>query len=101
MIPACRVRAVGQTRAQLRSMVRLESVLVAAFGTVGWLALGGFLGWGLAEAGARSSGLTQPSFPAAQLIVIAVLGGLAGVIAAVRPARRAARLPLLAAIAAD
>jgi putative ABC transport system permease protein len=95
------LRAVGQTRAQLRSMVRLESVLVAAFGTVGGLALGGFLGWGLAEAGARSSGLTQPSFPATQLIVIAVLGGLAGVIAAIRPARRAARLPLLAAIAAD
>jgi putative ABC transport system permease protein len=81
-------------------MVRLESVLVAAFGTVGGLALGGFLGWGLAEAGARSSGLTQPSFPAAQLIVIALLGGLAGVIAAIRPARRAARLPVLAAIAA-
>jgi len=94
------LRAVGQTRAQLRSMVRLESVLVAAFGTVGGLALGGFLGWGLAEAGARSSGLTQPSFPAAQLIVIAALGGLAGVIAALRPARRAARLPVLAAIAA-
>ncbi len=95
------LRAVGQTRAQLRSMIRLESVLVAAFGTVGGLALGGFLGWGLAEAGARSSGLTQPSFPATQLIVIAVLGGLAGVIAAIRPARRAARLPLLAAIATD
>jgi putative ABC transport system permease protein len=95
------LRAVGQTRAQLRSMIRLESVLVAAFGTVGGLALGGFLGWGLAEAGARSSGLTQPSFPATQLIVIAVLGGLAGVIAAIRPARRAGRLPLLAAIAAD
>jgi putative ABC transport system permease protein len=95
------LRAVGQTRAQLRSMVRLESVLVAAFGTVGGLALGGFLGWGLAEAGARSSGLTQPSFPAAQLTVIALLGVVAGVIAAIRPARRAARLPLLAAIAAD
>ena len=32
------LRAVGQTRPQLRSMVRLESVLVAAFGTVGGLA---------------------------------------------------------------
>ena len=95
------LRAVGQTRGQLRSMVRLESVLVAAFGTVGGLLLGGFLGWALAEAGARSAGLAQPSFPAAQLIVIAVLGGVAGVIAAIRPARRAARRPVLAAIAVD
>ena len=35
------LRAVGQTRSQLRAMVRWESVLVAAFGTVGGLALGG------------------------------------------------------------
>ncbi len=39
------LRAVGQTRAQLRAMVRWESVLVAAFGTAGGLALGAFLGW--------------------------------------------------------
>jgi putative ABC transport system permease protein len=95
------LRAVGQTRPQLRSMVRLESVLVSAFGTAGGLLLGGFLGWALAEAGARSSGLTMVSFPAAQLIVIAILGGAAGVIAAIRPARRAARLPVLRAIAVE
>ena len=52
-------------------------------------------------AGARSSGLTVVSFPAAQLLVIAILGGAAGVIAAIRPARRAARLPVLRAIAAE
>ncbi len=95
------LRAVGQTRPQLRSTVRLEAVLVSAFGTAGGLVLGGFLGWALAEAGARSAGLTQPSFPAAQLLLICLLGGAAGVIAAIRPARRAARLPLLAAIAAE
>ncbi|CAM5646917.1 ABC transporter permease OS=Streptomyces alboniger OX=132473 GN=CP975_14205 PE=3 SV=1 [Streptomyces alboniger] len=39
------LRAVGQTRSQLRAMVHWESVLVAAFGTVGGLALGAFLGW--------------------------------------------------------
>ena len=95
------LRAVGQTRPQLRSMVRLESVLVSGFGTAGGLLLGGFSGWALAEAGARSSGLTMVSFPATQLLVIAILGGAAGVIAAVRPARRAARLPVLRAIAAE
>ena len=95
------LRAVGQTRSQLRSMVRLESVVVSAFGTVGGLLLGGFLGWALTKAGERSSGLTAVSFPPTQLIVIAVLGCLAGVLAAIRPARRAARLPLLAAIAVE
>ena len=95
------LRAVGQTRSQLRSMVRLESMVVSAFGTVGGLLLGGFLGWALTRAGERSSGLTAVSFPPTQLIVIAVLGCLAGVLAAIRPARRAARLPLLAAIAVE
>jgi putative ABC transport system permease protein len=95
------LRAVGQTRSQLRSMVRLESVVVSAFGTAGGLLLGGFLGWALTKAGERSSGLTAVSFPPTQLIVIAVLGCLAGVLAAIRPARRAARLPLLAAIAVE
>jgi putative ABC transport system permease protein len=41
------------------------------------------------------------SFPGTQLIVIAVLGAVAGVVAAIRPARRAARLPVLRAIAAE
>ena len=95
------LRAVGLTRPQLRSMVRLEAVLVSMFGTAGGLLLGGFLGGALAEAGARSSGLTTVSFPAAQLIVIALLGGAAGVAAAIRPGRRAARLPVLRVIAAE
>ena len=82
-------------------MVRLESVLVSGFGTAGGLLPGGFAGWALAEAGARSSGLTMVCFPAAQLLVIAILGGAAGVIAVIRPARRAARLPVLRASAAE
>ena len=44
------LRAVGQTRAQLRSSLRWESVIVAVFGTVGGLGLGTFLGWGLMRA---------------------------------------------------
>jgi len=95
------LRAVGQTRRQAASMIRLESVLVAAFGTAGGLALGSFLGWALAQAAARAEGLAQFTVPAGQLAVIAVLGGTAGIIAAARPARRAARLPVLAAIAAE
>ncbi|MFF8380208.1 ABC transporter permease [Streptomyces sp. NPDC015661] len=93
------LRAVGQTRAQLRAMVRWESVLVAAFGTVGGLALGGFLGWVLV----RASGDSAFAFavPTVRLAVVALVGLVAGAVAAWRPARRAARLEILRAIATE
>jgi putative ABC transport system permease protein len=93
------LRAVGQTQRQARATVRLESVIIAVFGTIGGAALGVALGWGLV--GAASGDLaTKFALPAGQLVVVVVLGALAGVIAALRPARRAARMPILEAIAA-
>jgi putative ABC transport system permease protein len=96
------LRAVGQTRSQLRAMVRWESVLVAAFGTVGGLALGAFLGWVLVEA---SDGASDSTFafamPPVQLAVVALVGVAAGALAGLRPARRAARLDVLRAIATE
>lgn len=96
------LRAVGQTRAQLRSMVRWESVLVAAFGTVGGLALGGFLGWVLVRA---SDGASDSAFafavPPLHLAIVALVGVAAGAVAAWRPASRAARLDVLRAIATE
>ncbi|MGY0022056.1 ABC transporter permease [Streptomyces sp. YJ-C3] len=96
------LRAVGQTRGQLRAMVRWESVLVAAFGTAGGLVLGGFLGWVLVEA---SDGASDSAFaftlPPAQLVVVALVGLAAGALAGLRPARRAARLDVLRAIATE
>src|SRR4030095_3217556 len=50
------LRAVGQTRRQMRSMVRGESVLIASFGAVGGLALGVFLGWALVRVVGASAG---------------------------------------------
>ncbi len=94
------LRAVGQTRAQLRAMVRWESVLVAAFGTVGGLGLGVFLGWALVR-GADSSGVSAFSLPSARLAVVLLVGLAAGVVAGLRPARRAARLDVLRAVAAQ
>ncbi|HEX4775153.1 MAG TPA: FtsX-like permease family protein [Acidimicrobiia bacterium] len=91
------LRAVGQTRAQLRSVLRFESVIVSTFGTVVGLLLGGFLGWVFAVV----AGAGTFSLPVTQLAVVAVLGALAGVLAAIRPARRAARLPVLDAIGAQ
>jgi len=95
------LRAVGQTRGQLRAMVRDESVLIAVFGTVGGLALGVFLGWALVEVAASSSGVGVFTAPVAQLAVILVVGAIAGVLAGVRPARRAARLDVLDAVRSD
>ncbi|MYS94273.1 MULTISPECIES: ABC transporter permease [Streptomyces] len=96
------LRAVGQTRSQLRAMVRWESVLVAAFGTAGGLALGAFLGWVLVRA---SDGASDSAFafamPPAQLVVVALVGLAAGALAGLRPARRAARLDVLRAIATE
>ncbi|MFI9248781.1 ABC transporter permease [Streptomyces sp. NPDC053069] len=96
------LRAVGQTRAQLRAMVRWESVLVAAFGTVGGLGLGAFLGWVLVRA---SDGASDTAFafalPPARLAVVALVGLAAGALAGLRPARRAARLDVLRAIATE
>ncbi|MFD0276713.1 FtsX-like permease family protein [Kitasatospora sp. NPDC127111] len=94
------LRAVGQTRAQLRGMVRWESVLVAAFGTVGGLGLGVFLGWALVRA-SDSAGTGSFAIPPAQLAVVLAAGLLAGAVAGLRPAGRAARLDVLRAIAAE
>ncbi|MFF0409811.1 FtsX-like permease family protein [Kitasatospora sp. NPDC004745] len=94
------LRAVGQTRAQLRGMVRWESVLVAAFGTVGGLGLGAFLGWALVRAADRA-GTSSFAIPPGQLAVVLAAGLLAGAVAGLRPAGRAARLDVLRAIATE
>ncbi|WP_371673206.1 ABC transporter permease [Streptomyces sp. NBC_00289] len=96
------LRAVGQTRSQLRAMVRWESVLVAAFGTVGGLTLGAFLGWVLVKA-SEGAGDTAFAFavPPLRLAVVALVGITAGALAGLRPARRAARLDVLRAIATE
>jgi putative ABC transport system permease protein len=92
------LRAVGQTRRQTRSMVRWEAVAIAVLGALGGIALGLFLGWGLVEA-ISTSGAVRFAAPIGQLGAIVVVGAIAGVLAAIRPARRAARLDVLEAIA--
>jgi putative ABC transport system permease protein len=97
------LRAVGQTRRQVRQMVRWESVLVATFGAIGGIGLGVFLGWALVEAASATSGSAVGVFalPAGRLAVVLLVGAVAGVVAGLRPARRAARLDVLEAIATE
>lgn len=92
------LRAVGMTRRQVRSMVRWESVIIAAFGAVLGLVVG--LGFGVAlQRALAAEGLTELAVPWARLGVSVVLAGLAGLLAAMGPARKAARLDVLEAVA--
>lgn len=93
------LRAVGLTRGKLRAMVRWESVITAVVGTVVGLGVGTFLGWGLVRALSAQEGFVSFQMPTATLGVVLVLSIGAGVLAAVRPAHRAAKLDVLAAIA--
>ena len=95
------LRAVGQTRREVRSTVRWESVIVAIFGTLGGVGLGTFLGWGLLRAMAAQEGFGTFAAPVGSLAVVVVLAALAGVVAAWRPSRRAGRLDILTAIASS
>ena len=95
------LRAVGQSRRQLRRMVRGEALVVALFGTVGGLGLGTFLGWAMVKTIEAAEGLGAFAVPTGQLGVVVALGAIVGVVAAVRPARRAAKLDVLQAIATD
>lgn len=91
------LRAVGMTRRQTRSTVRWESVIIALLGTVLGLLIGLFFGWVVVKA-LKDQGFSEFAPPGAQLVLGVVVGALAGVIAAVFPARRAAKLDVLRAI---
>lgn len=92
------LRAVGQTRRQTRSTLRLESMLLAVYGTSIGLVLGSVLAFTLYLTGEEGASFV---YPTSRLAVVVVLGALAGVLAAIRPARRAARLPILNAITTE
>jgi putative ABC transport system permease protein len=92
------LRAVGMTRPQVRSAIRWESVMIALMGTFLGFVLAVAASWGIISAipGDRPIPLAVPPV---QLTVIVVLASVAGVLAAVGPARRAAKLDILEAIA--
>jgi len=92
------LRALGQTRAQVRGMIRWESVIIAVFGTAGGVILGTFLGWAVVRSSSRAA-LGVFAAPPLQLVLFLVLGAVTGIVAGIRPARRAARLNMISAIA--
>ncbi|MGH2774048.1 MAG: ABC transporter permease [Actinomycetota bacterium] len=94
------LRAVGMSRRQARSMIRWESVIIAVIGAVLGLVVGGFFGWALVSSLA-DEGISEFALPTGQLIAYVAAAGVAGIIAAIPPARRAARLNVLEAIATE
>ena len=94
------LRAVGMTRAQLRSSVRWESVIIAVQGTAIGLLVGVFFGWALVRA-LNDEGIQTFDLSMVSLAVVAGLGAVAGVVASVLPARRAARIDVLKAVVSD
>ena len=94
------LRAVGMARRQVRTMIRWEAVIIAVFGAVLGAVVGIFFGWAMVQA-LRSQGITTLTVPAGQLVVYILIAALFGVIAAILPARRAARLDVLAAISTE
>jgi putative ABC transport system permease protein len=94
------LRALGQTRAQARGMVRWESVIIAVFGTLGGVILGTFTGWAVVQSSSGPS-MTVFAAPPLQLVLFLVLGAVTGILAGIRPARRAARQNMITAIAAS
>ena len=90
------LRAIGMSRRQVRRIVRHESVVTALIGAVLGIAVGLFLA-ALATTALSEEGL-KFAVPAGSLIAFTVVAAVAGVLAAIGPARRAARLDVLRAL---
>jgi len=94
------LRAVGLSRRQLRTMLRLESVVIALLGASLGVGLGVVFGVALQRAMA-SEGIDVLSIPVDQLALFVGLAAVVGMLAAVWPGRRAARLDVLQAITSE
>jgi len=81
-------------------MVRLESLLISLFGAISGLVLGVLFGWAIVTA-MHSRGVTHLTIPVAELVIMAAVAGLAGIVAAIAPSRHAARLDILKAVTTD
>jgi putative ABC transport system permease protein len=90
-------RAIGMSRRQVRRTVRYEAAITALIGAVLGLVLGTFFAWIVTQP-LLDEGFTF-QLPVVTMIVLLVLAALAGVVSAILPARRAARVDILRALA--
>ncbi|MCU1588035.1 MAG: putative transport system integral rane protein [Frankiales bacterium] len=92
------LRAVGMQRKQLRRMIRVESVIISVYGALLGLVVGLAFGWAIVHA-LSGQGITEFSVPFAKVLLVVLVAALGGVLAAALPARRAAKMDVLQAIA--
>ncbi|MGV9451792.1 ABC transporter permease [Streptomyces sp. NPDC003635] len=95
------LRAIGLDRRRVKRMVRLEAVVISVFGAVVGVGLGSFLGWAIGETFADQIPGYALVLPWDRIGIFLGLAGLVGVLAAMWPARNAARLNMLNAIKAE
>lgn len=94
------LRAIGMSRGQLRRMIRWEAVIVSVLGALLGLVIGMFFGWAVVR-DISDQGVTEFRLPFGTLLLFVVIAAIAGVAAAVFPARRAAKLDVLQAITTE
>jgi putative ABC transport system permease protein len=91
------LRAVGMSRRQTKRMIRWEAIIVAVIGAVLGIVVGLFFGI-VVTAALGAQGIDVLSIPAVQIVGLVIFGAIAGLAAAMFPARRAAKLNILEAI---
>jgi putative ABC transport system permease protein len=94
------MRAIGTSRRQIRQMIRYESLITAMIGGILGLVIG-VVGAILVTTFALSGSGYVLSIPVGTLILLLIAAALAGLLAAQAPARRAARLDVLSALASE
>ncbi|WP_066946079.1 ABC transporter permease [Streptomyces lushanensis] len=92
------LRAIGLDRGRVKRMIRLEAVVISVFGAVIGVMLGTFLAWAVGETFKDSVQGYALVIPWDRIGIFLVLAGLVGVLAALWPARSAAKLNMLTAI---
>jgi putative ABC transport system permease protein len=94
------MRAIGTSRRQIRQMIRYESLITALIGGIFGLVIGVVAAFLITTLALSGSGYVQ-SYPIGTLVILLVVAGVAGILAAQLPARRAARLDMLSALASE
>ncbi|WP_148592320.1 ABC transporter permease [Streptomyces sp. WAC01526] len=95
------LRAIGLARSGIKQMVRLESVVIALFGAGLGIAVGVFCSWAAGNLVSQGLPTYELLLPWGRLALFVLLAAAVGMLAALWPARRAARLNMLESIGAQ